>query len=368
MITTGRAGVMRAGLVGFALVAVLLAGCSESGDSGGGGLILPQSGSDSGDLDLMVLVPTLDEVQNEIGLREDQVREMQAVLDELRVAIAARSAPMHEMGRRGRRAGGFRHDGEQPLLAFIEKSADILDADQFVTFLEMVGQRQAEHRAARQGAREGGQLWSDRGQANAPGACSDRIAELVEMLDLTEEQQEAIRSAMIESRAAMRALRAEAAGSGMSEEQRDQMREIREQFETRLQQILEPDQYTQWQELREERCTVRLEERLANLDERIDRRIEFLIHVLDLSDVQQEQMSAIRAQTQLQVEALLQSVIDGDIAVEEARSAGELIREEATAAIRDLLTPEQVEIFDALRELRRGHGHRGCGGHRGICF
>ena len=67
-------------------------------------------------------------------------------------------------------------------------------------------------------------------------------------------------------------------------------------------------------------------------------------------------MSLILAGAEEQARAVHEKVRNDEISREDAKAELDSIREETTAAIRELLTPEQAEVFDALKELVPAHG------------
>ncbi|MFC1572719.1 Spy/CpxP family protein refolding chaperone [Candidatus Eisenbacteria bacterium] len=369
----------------FVSVLTLTAGCSESEDTQVQSLISPQTSANTETSSLMMGPPTLAEIADEVSLRADQETKMAAALESWRTAAESRAAIAGEERRSGRpggrrdgsQRGGPAHGhgphgrfqpaggGERPLFTFIEVSADILDTDQFVNLLRYLGERQEAHQemCAERRSEYRGRRGMDHGGAGHAGMDrGPRFDELADELGLTEEQRAAIQEARTEMREARKALHDEFAGGEFTDELRDRMKEIREQFQAKLESILTAEQLAQLEELRNERRVERWEERLASFDERDGRHVEFLTTVLDLTDTQVEQLTAITENAHARARAILEGLIAGSITMEDAHTQRAAIHEETEAAIRAILTPEQIEIFDALRNLR-SHRHGPKAGH-----
>jgi hypothetical protein len=83
----------------------------------------------------------------------------------------------------------------------------------------------------------------------------------------------------------------------------------------------------------------------------IEDRLDFLVKVLGLDGAQRAEVETILSHAHEQVKALLESIKSGSVDREAAREARPQIHKEVDAAIRDVLTPEQLELWEALGEL-----------------
>jgi hypothetical protein len=77
--------------------------------------------------------------------------------------------------------------------------------------------------------------------------------------------------------------------------------------------------------------------------------------VLGLSDDQSAQVTSILEASVAQRRAVLEALAAGTIEIEDALYQGYVIAQDTDAAIRAVLTPDQVTVFDALKKLLPGH-------------
>jgi Spy/CpxP family protein refolding chaperone len=362
-------------VAGLLLVSVFGGGCQDSaGDYQSSSPISPiaEAASD-------VMVPTLADIEAVIDLAPEQREAFEACLARWRDAVAERMANRgHGMGNgpcggvHGRWQGSG--DGEcdpeeraRPVLGFLEEASDILDTGQFVALLQFLGDRMEAHRSAMGEA--GGRALGDgemRGhgagrfgrKGEGPGmAGGERMEGLLEELDLSEEQKSQIGDARERMREAIGELRSQfTPGESDREELRDKMQALRDRFEEELRNILTAEQYSRLEELRAERRSEMEEKREERGRQMRERLVEFLTEVLDLSGTQSQQVSAILADAGEQTSQLHEKARTGEISREDARSELDRIRDETTEAMKQLLTPEQAEIFEALKDLIPGHG------------
>lgn len=83
--------------------------------------------------------------------------------------------------------------------------------------------------------------------AEARGPRGDQLKEMAEKLNLTAEQKTKLQEAMQSQRENRKDLK-----DATPEERRTAMKEAREKMDAKIKEILTPEQYTKWQELRKE--------------------------------------------------------------------------------------------------------------------
>ncbi|MCK4548349.1 MAG: hypothetical protein KAW17_13015 [Candidatus Eisenbacteria sp.] len=347
------------------------AGCSENEtDPGMMGLTSPQSTSDT------AWMPSVSDIESAVELTPEQRVAMEAAAGRFRETFAAAVADRPQRGERGRHGAhgqrarfgeaGDMPDHERPFLAFIGECADILGPRQFVQFTGFLAERHEAHRSEMAGLGRGGR---DRGRGGRGGfhgrhfgpgeSCGERFEQMAGDLNLTEEQSAQVREAAEAMHERMRDFREQCrSGDCDREAVREQAREMREAFRAQLETILTPEQIAQMEEHRAERQSEMMERREARHEQRMEQRIEFLTRVLDLDESQAQQVRDITEAAMQQHQTLRESVRSGEIEFEDAQDRVGEIHEEAVAAIRDLLTSEQQEMFDALTNLLPHHGPR----------
>ena len=214
------------------------------------------------------------------------------------------------------------------MLAFLEAVVPVLDADQVATLAEELEAQCNERPQVYRGGRGGGQGRGPHGRGphgRGPGMFLGRI--LHDLDGVTDEQAGQITEALDGNRQEFFDLRrAFAKGTISAEELRDGAKALRESVERALQSVLSDDQYSALEAALAEHRAEIATRRLENLEQGVARRLEFLTKVLALTDGQP---------------AAVYAVLD-----------------ESVVALRALLTPEQAEIFDSLRNLLPGHRGR----------
>ena len=353
-----------AALFGLALV-LAGAGCDQDEATGGSSdaISAPTGAGDGGDAafpgpfaDL-----TLAAIDEAVGLRADQREPMRIALDK------ARTSHTERLGRRGegRRGGPARGDksgmthGPGPMIEFLEESAEILDGPQFASLAGLLAGRVRDWApGAGKGPRHGrGGPDGRAGPGGIFGALGERLAD---ELDLSAEQKEKVRAVFESHREEMRAIREEArAGGPDRQDVRDRMRAIRETLREELRAVLTEEQWARWEEIRAEKIGERIEGRLERMEEQLTRRADFLVKVLDLTADQAERLQEMILGTIPARRAVLESVRPGEGGPHETFDAIREIEEALAAEISSLLTPEQREIWEALRDLIPGRGRPG---------
>ncbi|MBD3298723.1 MAG: hypothetical protein GF341_08720 [candidate division Zixibacteria bacterium] len=340
-------------ILGVALFAFGLAGC-QSGDTSTQGSNLTASTDDGTFIEPI----TLSAVQAKMALNSDQESQMQSALDRYNRAVESRRAQRQQAREDGERGFRGRPAGERPLHTLLKESADILDADQMVALLEVIGEQiqtrreQArEQRANRADGRRGG-----RGFRGHQGPGQEMFADL----DLTEDQRTQLAELRDEHREAMQTLREQHGGErgfGRS----DEAVALREQMHDDVEAILTPEQLEQLDANRIERREDRRERRQEGMIERQEARVELLTAVLDLSEAQASQLETILATTHDRMQELHESIGDDRPDRDVMREQIEQIREETHDAIVALLNDEQKAVFEAMTDLLPSgpHGRRG---------
>ena len=376
-------GWMAAVALATLLASVFVTGCDDVETSNAApGMLSPSASSDA----TATGIPTMGEIESALELTPPQAAALQPALATWQSAMEERRArfgdraggqrgPRGDRGGRRGQGGGFGPgqgrgpgsgqgpgfgqgsganfpEGEPPLQTFLSACADVLETEQFVKLAELISEKRAECQSPGRGMRGG---------HGAPMFMP--MMRFARELDLEQEQVQQIRAFVPEIAESARDLFSTyAEGTITLDALRDGIREIRIQIETRLQDILEADQLTQLEELIAEHQAEMAERRLEKIDEGSERKADFLTRVLDLTDAQQEQLGAALAEATARMETLLQAIGAGDVEIEDAITTRIEIREETDTAIRAFLTDEQIAVFDALQELRRGH--RGWMAHR----
>jgi len=338
-------------LVGLVMMSTLTIGCQSSdSDTGPATLGLVSSEADEGFP--RMAPPTIGEISAEVELTSDQLQPMETALDRWSETAQSRWAERQANKNQPRR-GEFRPrtDRERPMFTFLEESAGILNADQFVDLVEFLAERRESHREAKVEARQG-----RRGEFHGPHdgkAHGARIEQLAEKLDLTEQQQADIQEVFEESRDAMRTIHQQHVGTEPDESLREQRQEIRTETQEKIENILSPEQYAQWEGLKTARRSQMAERRAERQGLMLERRVESLVRILGLDDSQREQVSDILTGAMEQAKALRGEIRNNDTAREEVREKRKQIKEETEAAIKALLAPEQTKMLKPCSRLNR---------------
>lgn len=325
-------------------------------------------------------IPSISELESSLDLNADQRDALESALAKWQESVPAEMCGAGRGGMRGGRGGKHagraefghgpeRADGESPFLGFLETSVSVLEADQFVKLTEFLAEQRESCRGTRSGRRglghRGGSERGPRGHAHGLGdGLRAGLDDLVAELELTDEQESQLRAALEAHHEAMRTFHEENMDSGLDREAiRERAQELRDELRTELENILEPEQLAQMDELREQHRAEMREQHQARGDQRMDRRLEFLTRILSLDESQEQQVQDLMETAAEQHRALRQSTRDGEIEHEDAMAQMEQMHEELAGAIRNLLTPEQQTVFDALQNLHPVAG-RGIGwGH-----
>lgn len=205
------------------------------------------------------------------------------------------------------------------------------------------------------------------GGERLPGDPSERWEHLVEALQLTDEQIEALQPAFDEFHEAMQALRTGVREGELSREEAARRREVLNgEFEAFLQDVLSPEQYDQWQELRENHPHPgsgggRPGHGNGPEFDPAARWAE-LAEVLGLSEDQLTTITEAAEQLRASMQDLRSQVRAGELTRGEAAELAESLRADFDLFLQGVLTPEQYEQLQELRPDPPDGGGPGGGG------
>ncbi|HUU44747.1 MAG TPA: hypothetical protein VM118_03350 [Acidobacteriota bacterium] len=341
-------------LIAIGAAAVLLIGtmgCQGSDtDSGAGGIASSEIAGAETLTPAGLTPPTLTELDAVLNLSAEQQSLMQTALTNWQDAIDARRAERdaaRESGEHPGRHSGFRLNGESPLQTFLVECAQFLTPDQFVAMTTLLADLRPERpeRPERPQVRDSTQR--PHGQMRQGG----QVLNLAEELNLTDEQVSALREMFATIRQEMR--------PDEADKQRPTREEMQAAVDERIQEILTPEQYATWQSLRETRQAEREVEREARQVAALDNHVTFLTNLLGLDTDQALAVSTVLKDAQDQRQQLHADTQEGNLQRSELHDALQEIADAADAAIRELLTADQIKLYDAVQSLRPGPGMRG---------
>lgn len=297
-----------------------------------------------------------------------EITEKVQITDEQAQALA----PVLERYRQNRSNREMRRLGTMQMLA---EASDVLDAEQMQQLVDLLvekrQERRREHRQQRMEQRQQqnpgglnggpgrgpgprGGMGPHRGKG--PGDGSGPGGGLLSQLELSAEQQEALAALREEHHAARQALVTQFRNGEITEEQfRAAGQELREQHRAAVAALLTAEQNAQLAQLRAERVLQHLERSLERLQERAEQHLALMTRILDLTDEQVAAAQALHEDAVTTLSGIVESLRGGALSADEARQAAQDLREQSRTAFRDLLTPEQQTLFDALEQLRGGH-------------
>ena len=285
--------------------------------------------------------PAFTEIAEVISLDDSQGETIKAALTDWREASAGQS--------RGR------GEGRQALLKdFIAEVALSLETEKLAALVVFVVDHQESRMEAMRGKTQGRRGGARHGRGHGGGQGGGMFAEL----DLTGEQQTAMKEARDAMRETMKALHEQFREGAITEEElHAQAQAAREAMKAAVAEILTEEQLAKLEELQAERMTERLERRLENLGSRIDEKLEFMAAVLDLTEAQQAAIRTIMETAVEDEKAIIQSILAGETSHEDGRTALHDLRAATREAIEAELTEDQLARLEALRPLKRGPKH-----------
>jgi len=299
-------------------------------------------------------VPNLDDLVTRLDLTAAQRTQMEAALAQLRTGtrecLGTReqrrdgSGPHAGRGKfRMREEAGM---GPRPMMGFLEECAGFLDQGQFVSLVNLMAEQRSEHMAQRKERREGFQGGFREGHQRM------RRGDGENALGLTEEQRTQLRELRQEHRETMQNLHEQfRAGTITAEQLRDQAHANRTAMEEKVAGILTAEQLAQMQERRTERQAKRAERQLERLDTRQDHMASFLTKVLLLDEAQQGQLAELGATLRTRTQTMLQGVIDGSLGREDAMYERHQIRIAFESGLTSFLDADQIQRWEALQSL-----------------
>ncbi len=347
----------------------------------------------------------MEELAGELSLSTEQTAQLADAFSDLESGLverrerwaAARERFQSERGRRGRserspgEPGGRMRggklddalDGPRPFQEFLQRSAEILDRDQFVTLAQSLeesmsaraDQMRAQWREGR-GDRHRGSRGdqANRKQKKLESQSSDGKAGvgqrfLGRRFGLEPEQMDQLHSIREkygdEFRALHEAVRDEAksADAAVSE-----ATALAQNARAELLGVLSEEQLTKLESRKAEHMERRIDSRIERLPEQLSQRASLMSAALDLSDDQARQVDSILNGTVGDRVAVLRSVASGDTDAQVAAFQMMAIRDQARTAIRAVLDEDQAEAAESLKDVLErgvagGHGMRGPGRH-----
>jgi len=358
--TTGRRSLIMIGLVCIAAFAIGCGGAESGSDSSTLGL-LSSAANDGGQ---RPAPPTYAEIVNNVQLRSDQLQPMEDAVETWHAAVTSQWETRQAQRESGtRRERGAIKDRAAPMQDFLVESAGILDSDQLVQLIAFLAENREENRQAMAQNRSGkGKRFEGHRPKDGQGR-GQKHDRLPDELNLTEEQRAQLAEARQPMRDVMQELHAQYPGGRKNEEFQTKAQELRDKMRATMEGILTQEQLDQLQQLRDNRHAERSEQREEMVETKLDRHVEFLTGVLDLTDTQSEQVRDILASSHEQTKTLMENAREDKTARDELRDAMKNIKDEAATTIRGILTPEQTAIFDALKEMMPRDGRPGRRGH-----
>jgi len=340
---------------------VLASGCSRNDASS---VVGPQTATSAstaaGSTD--AAPPTLAELRAAVSMTDAQAKVVGQALEAWTASTDGGSGsggPPSGGGGPGRRGPGDRGPGGgrgpggpagdcgpavAPPARFIEQTSAVLETAQLQTEASFLSDRQTRYEAA---------CDSSRRPPPAPvGPILHQLAREFSLADAT------LRSLADAFRAAHKAVRDALAGYRAASTDEAALRSTaaaaRDALVQALHGILATDQFDRLRALVADARTRGATCRLDHLSESVALRIEGLTRLLGLDATQALAVENALSGELPKLQSLFTGVRDGTLAFEDAVATGARIESGTTAAIRALLTPDQLARFDATRPVGRG--------------
>lgn len=353
-------------MAGLFALTVSMMGCSGA-ESGAQSTVLSSATATSTEDLGAPAPPAFAEIMEHVNLEQDQLESFEAAYTIWAAAIQSRQAQHQAEGRRGPRMKDGQCDGqppaeladrEPPIQTFLASCSDILSPEQFIALVNYLAEYQTAHREAMAEIRDAhfGERGTPPGEGRAGregmGHFDGPGKEFFAELNLTDEQQTALKEARERNREAVKALIESAGGPGqLDEATRAKLDELHQQMRQLVESILTPEQMAQLEELRAARQAEMAERRDAAFTRGTEHIADFLVQVLDLDTTQKQQIIDVMTQAQAKIKTLHESAREADTPREDLRDQMEQIRDESAAAIKALLSEEQAAVFEALSNL-----------------
>lgn len=331
------------GVLASFLALTVLAGCSESeSDLRSDGLTGPDGDAQ---FDASLAPPTMNELASVLSLTEAEADGLSPLLASWRANRASWNEAIH-----AEHEGTGATVGQSPMMTFLAEGSRILSRENFVQMVEFLAARQQLQRESRMEARKfGGRGRS--GRLHEGGGKHGHGGDL----DLTEDQRTALGELRRVYHEEMKTLHSALREDKISPENfRDSYRTLLEKLDAETRVAIGAEAFEKLKAHKLERRVMRAERQLERMSDHSGRRVEFLTQVLSLSESQTTELTAIFAGAHEDRAQVLQQVIDGTIDRPDVMYARIIGRQESDAAVSGVLTPDQLEIYEALKKLHRG--------------
>ena len=345
------------GAVGLLATGFVASGCGEE-DLAGGGLTASESALGT---EFALDIPALAELNSRLNLTPEQNTQMEKILADWRADAGERMTKRaerraaHRAGEKG--AKEMARPMDAPGFDHLADAAAVLDNDQLATFATFITERREARRADR------------KGQADET-SMGPMARQMARHMGVSSEEMKQVRSVHRESADRMRDLHTQYAASSISAEAlRDGLRAIRLDTEGRMKSTLGETDFNRLHERRAAMKEKALDRRAENLELRATKQAERLGRALRLDEAGMARLAGAMEQTLPARRQLIEQMSKEETAPEDVVYQGIQIEKNASAAIRSVLSPEEVVRFDSLKKLLpAGAGVHGAGPGRGPGF
>lgn len=233
-------------------------------------------------------------------------------------------------------------------MTFLEDSAVGLTDGQFGKLVDLLAEKQDQHRASCEAKGEG--------RRAGRGKRCDGSGRLGGDLGLSERQHQAMRTARRAARQTMRdASKDYQEGNLTADALRDLAAETLETLKGTLAGILDDEQFARVAQRSRERATRRAEQKLDHLDQAAERRVGSLTRILALDEGQVAELATLLSELRPRHEAFLAGIKAGETDYPDAVHEGLLIREASHVALTGILNEGQQGRLEKLKVFKRGH-------------
>jgi len=235
----------------------------------------------------------------------------------------------------------------RPEMEFVAAVAPSLDKTQLTGLVGLLTSRRS---AQRDGMRPRGE--------DRRGGERDSAQAVATELGLTEKQRDQLRDLRKETRARADAQRTSLNRGDISEDQmRDALHDIHEDARARMTTILTPDQLKKLDSMRDERVARGMERHLERADSRGDAQVEWLTRTLQLSGAQASSMRVALVKLADAQKSALKGVEDGSLTRDQSGQRMRTAHDAYTQSLKGILTPEQNQRMEILKPLLPGRIH-----------
>ena len=338
-------------MIAILIVPVMIGGCQGS-DNSGDELGLSSSADVTGVIEPL----TLAAVKAKVTLTAAQEMRMTAALATYNQERSARRVARSEGGEGSlatRAVGGT----EPPLMGLLKDCAGFLERVQLGELVALIKEQHASARAE----------WEKRTDRPGPGMRAGgpghgfrgpMLDSLAVQLGLTDEQIQALQKLHESMREEFQMRRDGAEDSGRKGFPPDDgAPDFQLAMREELAKILTAEQLQRLDSLHESRRAERHDAMQGIAQEHMENRVDFLVKVLKLDANQQTKLESILTASLEQRQQMRESIANGTVDRKEARDQMPQLKEQTESEIRDLLSDEQIVLFDALQDLLP-HGSR----------